>query len=420
MKSYLVVTAVLGLGLLTTMSTTTLAHHGNAAYADEITEFKQATVTKFAWANPHTLINFDATDAKGQVVHMVVETAAPQALRLIGWDKASVMPGDVITVRMYVARTATRGGCRRLLADGRELRTRLRRAPKLGMIPRRQVTTWTPSIVVAVARWVRDHVSGRASRQVRRVHPMASPGCRILLAAPSGISGACGFDRSTPSPTGAAMTAGREALSELKLTCDSIRNAAWDLARPFITCDPLGFPRNLLAHAVSSRGRFIVGSAPDRLLITYEQQRVWREIWMDGRALPKAVDVRGAPESRYYGYSVGRWENDNTLVIDTTGLDERPWLDEVGRPRSSSARIQERYTRVDQYNVQRRSRLTIDSTRSRGRGCARTSTGCWARTLPRRSASRQRGSSIATRSPGRRESRSHRSSRCERRTRASL
>src|SRR5688572_4962781 len=121
---------------------------------------------------------------------------------------------------------------------------------------------------------------------------------------------------------------------------------------PFITCDPLGFPRNLLAHAVSSRGRFVFGSAPDRILIAYEQQRVWREIWMDGRALPKAVDVRGAPESRYYGHSVGRWENNTTLVIDTTGVDERPWLDEAGRPRSSSARIQERYTRLDQYNLQ--------------------------------------------------------------------
>jgi len=121
---------------------------------------------------------------------------------------------------------------------------------------------------------------------------------------------------------------------------------------PFITCDPLGFPRNLIAHAVSGRGRFIFGSAPDRILIAYEQQRVWREVWMDGRALPKAVDVRGAPESRYYGHSVGRWEDDHTLVIDTTGVDERPWLDEEGHPRSSSARIQERYTRRDQYNLQ--------------------------------------------------------------------
>jgi hypothetical protein len=121
---------------------------------------------------------------------------------------------------------------------------------------------------------------------------------------------------------------------------------------PFIVCDPLGFPRNLLAHAVTSRGGVLFGSAPNRILIAYEQQRVWREIWTDGRALPAKVDVRGAPESKYYGYSVGHWENDNTLVIDTTGVDERPWLDEVGHPRSSAAHIQERYTRMDQYNVQ--------------------------------------------------------------------
>jgi len=121
---------------------------------------------------------------------------------------------------------------------------------------------------------------------------------------------------------------------------------------PFITCDPLGFPRNLIAHAITSRGGTLFGSAPDRILIAGEQQRVWREIWMDGRALPKAVDVRGAPESRLYGYSVGNWENDNTLVIDTTGLDERTWLDEVGHPHSSMAHVQERYTRTDQYNLQ--------------------------------------------------------------------
>ena len=121
---------------------------------------------------------------------------------------------------------------------------------------------------------------------------------------------------------------------------------------PAITCDPLGFPRNVLTYAITNRGGILFGSAPDRILIAYEQQRVWREVWMDGRALPKAVDVRGAPESRYYGYSTGHWENDTTLVIDTTGVDERPWLDEEGHPRSSSAHIQERYTRPDEYNLQ--------------------------------------------------------------------
>jgi hypothetical protein len=121
---------------------------------------------------------------------------------------------------------------------------------------------------------------------------------------------------------------------------------------PFITCDPLGFPRDLLAHAVSFRGGVLFGSAPNRILIAYEQQRMWREIWMDGRQLPSKIDVPGGAESRYYGYSVGHWEDDHTLVIDTTGLDERPWLDEDGHPRSSTAHVQERYHRLDQYNME--------------------------------------------------------------------
>src|SRR6266498_981667 len=123
MKANLLVASVLGLGLLAMVSAPARAHHGNAAYEDTITEFKQATVTKFAWANPHALIDFDAMDATGKVVHMVVETAAPQALRLIGWSKTSVMPGDVITVRMYVAKNGNPAGRLQkiILADGSEL-----------------------------------------------------------------------------------------------------------------------------------------------------------------------------------------------------------------------------------------------------------------------------------------------------------
>jgi hypothetical protein len=158
-----------------------------------------------------------------------------------------------------------------------------------------------------------------------------------------------------PEPVPPMTPAGQAAFKQHKGYSDATRLAGkgdpGESNDPFITCDPLGFPRNLEAHAITARGGTLFGTAPDRILIAYEQQRIWREIWMDGRALPKAVDVRGAPESRYYGFSVGHWENDNTLVIDTTGFDERPWLDEAGHPRSSMAHIQERYTRRDQYNV---------------------------------------------------------------------
>jgi hypothetical protein len=122
MKNRLVAAFVLTGGVLA-VGSPVLAHHGNAAYADTITEFKQATVTKVAWANPHALIDFDAKNAKGEIVHMVVETAAPQALRLIGWSKDSVAPGDVVTVRMYVAKNGNPAGRlnKIILADGSEL-----------------------------------------------------------------------------------------------------------------------------------------------------------------------------------------------------------------------------------------------------------------------------------------------------------
>lgn len=122
MKSRLFAACVLAIGVLSVCGSA-LAHHGTAVYEDHITEFKQVTVTKFSWANPHSLINFDVKDNKGNVVNWVVETAAPQALRLIGWSKASIAPGDVITVRMYCSKNGNPAGRlnKIVLADGTEL-----------------------------------------------------------------------------------------------------------------------------------------------------------------------------------------------------------------------------------------------------------------------------------------------------------
>lgn len=122
MRNRLLMACVMGVAVLAFCGPL-LAHHGTPAYEDKITEFKQAKVTRFAWANPHALIDFDAKDAKGKVVHMVCETAAPQALRLIGWSKESLQPGDVITVRMYVAKNGNPAGRlnKIILADGTEL-----------------------------------------------------------------------------------------------------------------------------------------------------------------------------------------------------------------------------------------------------------------------------------------------------------
>jgi len=94
------------------------------------------------------------------------------------------------------------------------------------------------------------------------------------------------------------------------------------------------------------------------MIVLSQYQRVWREIWMDGRDLPKNIDTRGGASSRWYGYSVGHWDGDYTFVVDTVGLDDRTWLDKAGHPHSVDMRVQERYTRVDQNTLQMT--VTID------------------------------------------------------------
>ena len=49
--------------------------------------------------------------------------------------------------------------------------------------------------------------------------------------------------------------------------------------------------------------------------------------------------------------AVGRWTDDYTFVAQTVGLDERTWLDNVGRPHSLEARVEERYVRRDAVHI---------------------------------------------------------------------
>jgi hypothetical protein len=54
----------------------------------------------------------------------------------------------------------------------------------------------------------------------------------------------------------------------------------------------------------------------------------FRTIYMDGRSHPADFTPT------YYGHSIGWWEGD-TLVVDTTGYNERFWLDRRGLPHTS-------------------------------------------------------------------------------------
>jgi hypothetical protein len=101
------------------------AHHGSASYkTDKVIVLKQATVTKFVWANPHTMLMFDVKDNKGNVCHWAGEAGSPSAVHLLGWTKNSLQAGDVVTVHLYPSKFESNVGRldKVVLADGTTLK----------------------------------------------------------------------------------------------------------------------------------------------------------------------------------------------------------------------------------------------------------------------------------------------------------
>jgi hypothetical protein len=104
---------------------------------------------------------------------------------------------------------------------------------------------------------------------------------------------------------------------------------------PDAHCLPLGVMQ-LHTHG---QPRKIV-QTPELVVIIYEANSGLRQIFTDGRALPRDA------EPWWYGYSVGKWDGD-TLVVESSGFKDLGWLDVEGSPLTESGRIIERIRRVD-------------------------------------------------------------------------
>ena len=111
---------------------------------------------------------------------------------------------------------------------------------------------------------------------------------------------------------------------------------------PAATCNPKGFPAMV---ADLNHDHHEVVTLPERIYQIWQEERMLRVIWMDGRELPSGNNLANIGPS-WMGLSVGKWEG-NTLVVETIALAPRAWLDSYGFPKSDEARVIERYTRTD-------------------------------------------------------------------------
>jgi hypothetical protein len=134
-------------------------------------------------------------------------------------------------------------------------------------------------------------------------------------------------------------------LAEANRPGDGPRRAAQigEINDPHTTvCDPTGFPRMLLFELRP----FQIVQTSNQILMLYTYDQRWRVIWTDGRTVPKDADPR------WFGYSVGRWEDDSNLIVESSGTVENTWLDNAGNPHSADMRVTEHYRRVDADNVE--------------------------------------------------------------------
>lgn len=121
-----------------------------------------------------------------------------------------------------------------------------------------------------------------------------------------------------------------------------------DSQDPILSCAPPGVPRIMLLPFPMK-----IVQTRDEVIMIFEYDHFVREIHTDRREHSKEFDMT------WMGDSIGRWEGD-TLVVDTVGLNDKTWLDQVGHPHSSSLHVIERLRRIDHNTLE--DVITVDDT----------------------------------------------------------
>jgi hypothetical protein len=103
-----------------------------------------------------------------------------------------------------------------------------------------------------------------------------------------------------------------------------------------VTCMPFG----PVATLQTEEGPARIVQTPTLIAILFADM-TYRRIFLDGRPLPQRPDPL-----TFMGYSAGHWEGD-TLVVESTGFNDRTWLDFEGHPHTDELHIVEHIHRRD-------------------------------------------------------------------------
>jgi hypothetical protein len=109
---------------------------------------------------------------------------------------------------------------------------------------------------------------------------------------------------------------------------------------PHASCWPVGVPGFLLRPM--TQAMYFVQTPKVVVMILSSKQEI-RHVYLTDRHSPNV-------KPSWYGESIGHYEGD-TLVVDTTGIDERTWVDGFGTPHTKQLHVIERFHLIEDGKV---------------------------------------------------------------------
>ena len=283
----------------------TYAHHSTSHFSREFTEM-EGTLVEIRWRNPRIYFSLEIVEEDGETRIWEMEAGT---IYMIGRGGVT---RDMFTVGDHVRVAGNRSNLyddkfwltNVLLPEGSEVLVVARGTPR-----------WTDEIVGGRAQWTnvalsRDENSGDGQGFFR----VWSPPSNELAASedPDEIS-----------------------LNEIVTDAAIAAGESWDSYAFDNACKLPGLPRvNFGPHP----HQFI--DEGDRILLHADEFAVTRTIHMSSQE-----DPEDQPFS-HLGYSVGHWENENTLIVDTSRVNF-PFMTLGGIGQSEQMTMHERYTLSD-------------------------------------------------------------------------
>ena len=297
------------------VSISAYSHHSRTYFQLDVEARVTGTVTQVKWRNPHVRYVLTRVNKQGQMETWSLDGQTPGGYEREGWNEDSIKVGDHVT---FIVNPNNKNNLRP---------------------PNKQSGLLDSAIKADGTHVPPKSAEGRAVTEVE-VKVEEDPTNSFGFSGSTDFSGNWKYYLILDE----IKLLGSEAPKHWPLTEKGEAQAyAFDLDDdPNFQCVESGAPR-ILSYVYDRRwDRY-----EDRIVISTEatpddQNRV---IWLDGRKIPEDYTPTAI------GFSTGRFEEDGSLAVETTGFPSVRWGLESGIDSSEHKRLVERYTLVNGFHT---------------------------------------------------------------------